>query len=40
MAVYVHGLAGDFAAKEKSQVAMIASDIINNIYKAIKQITK
>ena len=37
-AVYIHGLAGDFAAKEKTQVSMIASDIINNIYKAIKKI--
>lgn len=39
-AVYVHGLAGDFAAKEKSQVSMTASDIIGNIFKAIKKITK
>ncbi|WP_372520613.1 NAD(P)H-hydrate dehydratase [Candidatus Ruminimicrobiellum ovillum] len=37
-AVYVHGLAGDFAAKEKSQVSMTASDIIDNIYKAVKKI--
>ncbi len=35
-AVYVHGLAGDFAAKGKTQVSMIASDIIDNIYKAIR----
>ena len=35
-AVYLHGLAGDFAAKEKTQVSMIASDITNNIYKAVK----
>ncbi len=39
-AVYVHGLAGDFAAKEKTQVSMTASNIIDNIYKAIKKITK
>lgn len=39
-AIYVHGLAGDFAAKEKTQVSMTASDIINNIYKAIKKITR
>ncbi len=39
-AVYVHGLAGDFAAKENSQVSMTASDIIGNIFKAIKKITK
>jgi ADP-dependent NAD(P)H-hydrate dehydratase / NAD(P)H-hydrate epimerase len=35
-AVYLHGLAGDLAAKEKSQLAMIASDIIAKIPKAIK----
>ncbi len=35
-AVYLHGLAGDLAAKEKTQISMIASDIINNIPKAIK----
>jgi NAD(P)H-hydrate epimerase len=39
-AVYVHGFAGDFAAKEKTQVSMTASNIIDNIYKAIKKITK
>ena len=38
-AVYVHGLAGDFAAKEKTQISMTASDIINNIFKAIKKFT-
>lgn len=37
-AVYLHGLAGDFAAKEKSQVSMTASDIIDNIYKALKKL--
>jgi hydroxyethylthiazole kinase-like uncharacterized protein yjeF len=35
-AVYLHGLAGDLAAKDKSQIAMIASDIIDNIPRAIK----
>jgi hydroxyethylthiazole kinase-like uncharacterized protein yjeF len=35
-AVYLHGLAGDLAAQEKSQLAMIASDIIAKIPKAIK----
>ena len=39
-AVYVHGLAGDFAAKDKTQVSMTASDIIGNIFKAIKNIAK
>lgn len=35
-AVYLHGLAGDLAAKEKTQMAMIASDIIGKIPQAIK----
>ncbi|HXP50182.1 MAG TPA: NAD(P)H-hydrate dehydratase, partial [Bacteroidia bacterium] len=29
MGVYLHGLAGDLAAKELSQEALISSDIIN-----------
>jgi NAD(P)H-hydrate epimerase len=36
-AVYLHGLAGDLAAKEKTQMAMIASDIIDKIPAAIKK---
>lgn len=35
-AVYVHGLAGDIAAKEKTQISLIASDIIEKIPEAIK----
>jgi NAD(P)H-hydrate epimerase len=35
-AVYLHGLAGDLAAKEKTQLGMIASDIIDKIPEAIK----
>lgn len=35
-AVYLHGLAGDLAAKEKTQLGMIASDIIGEIPAAIK----
>ena len=31
LGVYLHGLAGDIAAKEYSQEAMIASDIINSL---------
>lgn len=36
-AVYIHGLAGDLAAKEKSQISLIASDIIAKIPEAIKR---
>lgn len=39
-AVYIHGLAGDFASKEKTQTCMCATDITNNIYKAIQKISK
>ncbi len=35
-ATYLHGLAGDLAAKEKSVLAMVASDIIDKIPAAIK----
>ena len=34
--VYLHGLAGDLAAKEKTQTGLIASDIIDHIPAAIK----
>lgn len=37
--VYLHGLAGDLAAKEKTQAGMIASDIIDKIPEAIKRYT-
>jgi len=36
-AVHVHGLAGDIAAKEKTQISLIASDIIAKIPEAIKR---
>jgi len=35
--VYLHGLAGDMAAKEKTQIGLIASDIIDFLPKAIKK---
>jgi ADP-dependent NAD(P)H-hydrate dehydratase / NAD(P)H-hydrate epimerase len=35
-AVYLQGLSGDLAAKEKTQISLIASDIIGKIPKAIK----
>ncbi|MDP2922328.1 MAG: NAD(P)H-hydrate dehydratase [Candidatus Omnitrophota bacterium] len=35
--VYLHGLAGDLAAKEKTQNCLIASDIIEYLPKAIKR---
>ncbi|HTZ10782.1 MAG TPA: NAD(P)H-hydrate dehydratase [Candidatus Margulisiibacteriota bacterium] len=36
-AVYLHGLAGDLAAKEKTQLGLVASDIIAKISQAIKK---
>ena len=38
LAVYLHGSAGDIAANEFSQEAMIAGDIIDSIGKAFKQL--
>ncbi len=35
-AVYLHGLAGDLAAKEKTQLGMVASDIIAKLPQAIR----
>jgi len=34
--VYLHGLAGDIAAREKGQISLIASDIIDKISDSIK----
>lgn len=36
-AAYLHGLAGDLAAKDKTQISLIASDIIAKIPEAIKK---
>ncbi len=38
IATYVHGLAGDYAAKKLGQNGMLASDIVDKIPKALKQI--
>ncbi len=38
LGVYIHGLAGDIAARKLSMEAMIAGDIINNLGEAFKQI--
>lgn len=35
--VYLHGTAGDLAAQQKTQLAMTASDIIENIPRAVKK---
>lgn len=35
LAVYIHGLAGDFAKEEVGETSLVAIDIINNIHKAI-----
>jgi NAD(P)H-hydrate epimerase len=39
LSVYLHGLAGDIAAKQISQHSMIASDIIESLSEAFKQIS-
>jgi len=36
-ATYLHGLAGDIAAKDKTQIGLIASDIIKRIPDAVKR---
>ena len=38
LGVYLHGLAGDIAKKEYGETSLVASDICNSIYKAIKEI--
>jgi NAD(P)H-hydrate epimerase len=38
-AVFIHGLSGELAEKEKCQISVVASDIAKNIYRAVKQIS-
>ncbi|MGM9804065.1 MAG: NAD(P)H-hydrate dehydratase [Muribaculaceae bacterium] len=40
MAVYIHGLAGDLAAEQFGEMGITASDIINNIGRAIRSLSK
>lgn len=39
LGVYLHGLAGDFAALNKSEEALIASDITDHLHEAFRKIT-
>ena len=36
LGVCVHGLAGDLAARDKGEIALTASDVVDNLYKAWK----
>lgn len=40
LAVYIHGLAGDLAAKEKGKISLIASDLLNKLPEAFKSVVK
>lgn len=35
LGVYLHGMAGDIAAREKGEISMIATDILDNLHRAI-----
>lgn len=37
--VYLHGLAGDFAAKEKGEISLVAGDLLNCLPEAFQKIT-
>ena len=38
LGVYLHGCAGDLAAREKTQISMLTTDLINKITEAIKTV--
>jgi NAD(P)H-hydrate epimerase len=38
--VFVHGLAGDLAAKKQGEISMVASDLIKSLGKAFLHLTK
>jgi len=40
LAVYIHGLAGDLAAREKGKICLIASDLLNKLPEAFKAVVK
>jgi len=40
LGVYLHGLAGDIAAEELSQTALIASDLLNTFPQAVKRVER
>ena len=40
LGVYLHGLAGDIAAEELSQTALIASDLIKTFPEATKKVER
>ncbi len=40
LGVYLHGLAGDLAAKDKGEASLIAGDVIEKIAEAMKHITE